>query len=539
MSLAALLLAIASFASMPLHAAELTLGETTFPNSGNEAAQEPFLRGLLLLHSFEYHDARKAFQDAQTADPGFAMAYWGEAMTHNHPIWLQENVDKAREVLNRLAPTAEERAAKAPTEREKAYLASLEILFGEGDKRQRDHAYAEALRQMRDAYPDDLDAASFYALALLGTCHDGRDTAVYMQAAAVVEEVFDRNPLHPGAAHYLIHSYDDPVHAPLGIRPAKIYAEIAPAAAHALHMPSHIFLALGWWNETAASNEDSWQAGEDKVKAEDLPLDRRNYHALLWLEYAYLQQGRYEEARKLLKIMQDDTASSDSTRAHRHLAYMRAHYLTETEAWASVPERPNADRLNLDPFAADHFAAGFTAIQTGRLDDAYAIYEAMRARREKEIADDNSREGYSSGYTRVGTLQTAAAEAMELQVLGMVQLVRGQEQDGLATLVRATEVEADAPFGYGPPVPVKPSNELLGEVYTTLGRYDEAKAQFESSLARAPRRTRSLLGLARAAGKLGDTATVERAHSTLREVLAGADSGLRELGEIGVVAAGR
>src|SRR5690606_18685322 len=171
------------------------------------------LRGLLMLHSFEYEDAREAFQEARRLDPAFAMAYWGEAMTHNHPIWQEQDRDAALEALGRLAPTPEERYAKAPTDREKDYLWTLDVLFGEGSKEARDFAYADALAELANAYPDDLDAAAFYALAILGTAHDGRDFATYMQAAAVAEEVFAANPRHPGAAHYLIHAYDDPVHA--------------------------------------------------------------------------------------------------------------------------------------------------------------------------------------------------------------------------------------------------------------------------------------------------------------------------------------
>jgi tetratricopeptide (TPR) repeat protein len=245
-----------------VRAQEVALGHTEFENSGAEAAQEPFLRGLLLLHSFEYEDAAEAFRAAQQADPGFALAYWGEAMTYNHPLWAQQDLDAARAALDRLAPTPEARRAKAPTERERAYVTAADALFGEGDKRARDHAFAEAMEHVHTAYPDDLDAAALYALSILGTSHDGRDVRTYMRAAAVAEEVFARNPDHPGAAHYLIHSYDDPIHAPLGVRAARAYSEIAPAAAHALHMPSHIFTALGLWDDVAHLNEASWAAAD-------------------------------------------------------------------------------------------------------------------------------------------------------------------------------------------------------------------------------------------------------------------------------------
>ena len=214
------------------------------------------------MHSFEYDDAKDAFDEAQKADPGFAMAYWGEAMTYNHAVWQQTAPDLAKAALARLAPTPEARLAKAPTAKEKDWIASLDALYGPGDKLARDLAYAEAMRRMYEKYPGDDEVAAFYALALLGTSHGGRDFSIYMKAAAIVEQVYSKNPQHPGAAHYLIHSYDDPIHAPLGLRYADAYSKIAPAASHALHMPSHIYFALGMWDEAAAINERSVKAAD-------------------------------------------------------------------------------------------------------------------------------------------------------------------------------------------------------------------------------------------------------------------------------------
>jgi tetratricopeptide (TPR) repeat protein len=206
------------------------LGRTEFPTSGSPAAQEHFLRGALLLHSFEYPDAAEEFRKAQALEPGFAMAYWGEAMTYNHPLWMEQDRDEARKTLQKLAPTPAARLAKAPTPRERMYLEAVEALYGEGERDARDRAYAEAMRRLHEAFPEDLDAEALYALSLLGTTEGKRDFAVYMKAAALVEDVFAKNREHPGAAHYLIHCYDDPIHAPLGMRAARVYAGIAPAA---------------------------------------------------------------------------------------------------------------------------------------------------------------------------------------------------------------------------------------------------------------------------------------------------------------------
>ena len=187
------------------------LGRIVFPTSGPAEAQKHFIRGVLLLHSFEYRKAREEFLSAQKVAPAFAMAYWGEAMTYNEPVWFAQDLSAARAALKRLP-------ANAPTERERAYLAAVEILYGEGSKESRDFAYATAMRRLHEKYPDDQEAAAFYALSLLGTCHQGRDFRTYMNAAAIAEALLAKNPEHPGALHYAIHSYDDPIHAPLGLR---------------------------------------------------------------------------------------------------------------------------------------------------------------------------------------------------------------------------------------------------------------------------------------------------------------------------------
>src|ERR1700676_5080542 len=202
------------------------LGATHFPNSGAPGAQRDFLRGLLLLHSFEYEAARKSFQAAEGTDPGFAMAYWGEALTYNHPLWGEQDLAAARSALARLAATPEERAAKAPTARERDYLASAEKLYGDGDKVQRDADYSAALGALVRAHPDDLDARAFYALSILGLTGGKRNVANYMRAAAEAEAVYEVDRSHPGALHYLIHAYDDPIHAPLGLRAARSYGKV-------------------------------------------------------------------------------------------------------------------------------------------------------------------------------------------------------------------------------------------------------------------------------------------------------------------------
>ena len=275
------------------------VGDVRFANSGSPAAQERFHYGLAQLHNFEYDDAARAFRAAQQADADFAMAYWGEAMTKNHPVWMEQDLGGARRILERLGSSREIRISKGPTERERAYLAAVEELYGAGDKNTRDLAYLNAMQSLHGAYADDVDAAAFFGLALLGSAHDGRDEGIYMRAASVLEEAFATHPNHPGLAHYLIHSYDDPAHASRGLPAARRYFAIAPAAPHALHMTSHIYLAAGMWNDVVAANERATSVAAGRARAAGR-VPASCGHANMWLMYGYLQQDRPSDARRIL-----------------------------------------------------------------------------------------------------------------------------------------------------------------------------------------------------------------------------------------------
>jgi tetratricopeptide (TPR) repeat protein len=485
------------------------LGQTQFANSGSAAAQESFLRGLLLLHSFEYEDAAEAFRQAEQIDPGFAMAYWGEAMTENHPLWMQQDRDAARKALARLAPTPEGRLAKAPTAREKAYLAAVETLYGDGDKASRDRAYADAMRRLHEAYPDDLDAAAFYALSLLGTTEGKRDFATYMKAAAVAEEVFAKNPLHPGAVHYLIHCYDDPIHAPLGMRPARVYAKIAPAATHALHMPSHIFFAMGMWPEAVASNEASWQASLDRAKRKGLGAGAHSHHALSWLAYADLQLGRFEDARRALAIMEADQKSSPSRETTNYLGSMRA-------AWVVETGRCSEDVLGMEsalgaPGAREFFVRGACSLAGNDRAGAEAALAAME-KPAPEAAGGHAHDGGSRNPAR----DREVAAVLRKELAAKIALAGGNGDEAVRLAAEAAAAEDAMTFDFGPPDVVKPSHELAGEILLALGRPAEAQKEFELALAHAPGRAQSLLGLARAAAKSGDAAASREAYGKLQ-----------------------
>jgi hypothetical protein len=514
------------------------LGRIDFPTSGSAEAQKYFLRGVLLLHSFEFEDAADEFRAAQKIEPGFAMAYWGEAMTRNHPLWMERDRDAAVEALKRLGATPEARRAKAPTAREKGYLDAVEALYGEGEKADRDGAYAESMRRLHEKYAEDLDAASFYALSLLGTTEGKRDIPTYMKAAGIAEEVFAKNPLHPGAVHYLIHCYDDPVHAPLGMRVARVYAKIAPAAGHALHMPSHIFFASGMWEEAAASNAAAWKASLERSQRKKLGPDDHNYHALLWLEYANLELGRYADARRALALIEKDAAESKSTRARSHLAMMRAAYLVETRQW-------DGDTARLSAAADDLPQKGLALFVEG----ARALERRDRAAAEKALADlqavakanaEGSHSGTGMSYMMHRSSGADAVMAKELEA--KLLFTRGETDRALALGREAASAEDTLNFEFGPPVVVKPAHELLGEMLLEAKRASEARREFETSLSKTPGRALALLGLARSAAQSGDAAAARQAYGELAKVWRRADTDLperREVASIGAMASAR
>jgi len=521
------------------------LGKLDFPTSAPPEAQEHFLRGVAALHSFWYDEAETEFQAAQKADPGFALAAWGEAMTHNHPIWGEEDLVAARGVLQRLAPTPAERAAKAPTEREKAWLAAVEALYGEGEKPARDRAYSAAMEKIRERWPDDVEAGSFYALSLIGPAWttDGATFGepkerLLMQAAAILEELFARNPQHPGVVHYLIHAYDDPTHAPLGLRAARVYAQVAPAAHHALHMPSHIFVQLGRWADVSASNEAAWAASVAWTERRKLPAEKRDFHSLSWLSYSYLQQGRYGKAREMLDIARKAAAESPAPRIAEALDGMEARYLVETRSWSEAKLPPPAaapvQAASVDdtkPAAGAHcgspaavpsanhgsmiFAAGLAAARRGdgaTVDEAVARLEAL------------PKGGRTYGADSTGV--------MKKEISGLALFAKGRKDEGLALLAAAAKAEDAMNPPSGPPDLLKPAQELYGEALLEAGKAEEAAAQFHSSLLRMPQRSASLLGAARAAVKLGHEEEARRLYADLAAIWQQADQDLADIAEV-------
>lgn len=504
------------------NAQQTKLGKVHFPTSGSEQAQAHFLRGLAALHSFWFEEALDEFRQSTAADPNFAMGYWGEAMAYNHPLWAEQDTDSGRKTVAKIKDTSK------ITAREQAYIDAVRALYGEGDKLSRDKAYSAVMERVHRDYPDDLEAACFYALSLLGTVRPG-DKGFRRQAlaGAIALDVYQKNPDHPGAAHYIIHAFDDPEHAILALPAARRYAEIAPEAHHARHMPAHIFLQLGMWPEAAASNESAWAVSDAWVRRKGLPLSARDYHSLHWLAYVYLQQGRYGKAEELLPMNRKDDAG-------RYNGDMIAAFIVETERWDlaaryfaaggasdggemaghAAHSAPAAMPMGQRSQSLPSFIRGLAAAKTGSPEAARFAAELQAARKQQGDA-------YSA----------KAAEIKELEVTAAAAASRRSYDEAIELMRRATSIEEEMSPPSGPPSLIKPSHELFGEILLGANRPKEASAQFAIALLRQPNRARSLLGVARAAAKAGDTKAAVEAYSKLLRKWNLADANLPELRE--------
>ena len=513
-------------------AQQSSLGRVDFPvTTASEQARTHFLRGVAALHSFWFEEALEAFRESTRLAPDFAMGYWGEAMAHNHPLWAEQDADSARRALAKIGDTSR------LTARERAYLDAVRVLYGEGDKQARDAAYASAMEKVYRAYPEDLEAAALYALSLLGTVRPGeKGFARQMKAGAVALDVYAKNPDHPGAAHYIIHAFDDPEHAVLALPAARRYAEIAPEAHHARHMPSHIFIQLGMWPDAARSNESAWAASEAWVRRKNLGEDLRDYHSLHWLTYSYLQQGRHAKAGEALATFRRAIAAGEAPRARRGYPASAAAFVVETERWDAADELfsaapPQAEPARPAPAAHAHdaggagnapspyasFARGLAAVARRRFEEAAARAAELRAARAAASAGDAYR--------------ARQLEIMELEVAAALDSARGRHAEAVEQMRRAAALEEEMSPPSGPPDVIKPSHEMLGEVLLRAGRAPEAAEQFAASLRRQPNRTRSLLGAARAAALSGDRARAASLYAELLRVLEQADDGLPEARE--------
>jgi hypothetical protein len=538
--LAALL--IASVAA-PSRARQSQLGKVDFSTSGSEKAQQHFLRGVAALHSFWYEEALDAFREATKVDPDFMMGYWGEAMAHNHPLWSEQDTEAARKVVAKIKDSPK------LSGKEIAFLNAVKALYGEGDKRARDQAYSAAMEKLYNDNPDDLEAASFYALSLLGLWRpEDKGYRLQAKAGAIALDVYKKNPDHPGAAHYIIHAFDDPEHAIIALPAARRYAEIAPDAHHARHMPSHIFLQLGMWPEAAASNETAWAVSDAWVRRKNLSISLRDYHSLHWLLYVYLQQGRYSKAEELLSLMQKTMQESKYDNKLRpnyyanNYANMASTLIVETGRWDLASKLFDPIEGQAGESAGAHAAHGgpqpvesagtMRRSNVGQVLPTFIRGLAAAARgsaeAEKSLAKLQELRNQSAAPD---AYRAKPGEIRELEIAALQASSKKNYDEAISLMKKATALEEEMAPPSGPPSLVKPSHELFGEILLAAGRPKEAAAQFATALLRQPNRARSLIGAARAASASGDTRGAASAYARFLKQWQQADPGLPELRE--------
>ncbi len=492
------------------------LGTVHFATSCAPSTRADFDRGIALLHSFWFSAAVEAFDAVLTADPSCAMAHWGIAMSWwSNPFG---GFRSPRALEAGAAAVAAARAAGSATPRERAYVMAVGQLYDDTarrDQRTRVVAYEKAMAELVAAHPDDVEARIFYALALGQTALPTDKTyANQLEAAAILEEEFARQPEHPGLAHYIIHSFDVPPLASRGLRAARRYAAIAPDAPHALHMPSHTFTRLGLWEDSIATNLASAAAARRDAGAASEEL-----HALDYQAYAYLQTAQDAAARRTIDLVAPLASRIPNAGAGSAAPPSAGYY-----AVAAIPARCALERAAWEEAAAlvpattafgwvdavTHFARALGAARLGRVDAARQDVARLAA------LADTVRATKDAYWTEQVEIQRLGAEAW-------VTLAAGDAPAALRMMREAADREDATEKAALTPGPVKPARELLGEMLLQLKQPQEARTAFETTLKKEPNRFRAVYGAARAAQAAGDLAAARRYYGQLVTIAAKAD----------------
>lgn len=529
--LAILALAMAADAQHSEHSHEPQLGKLSFQTSCNAGANGLVQQGLGWLHSFEYEQAARVFSQAATADAGCAIAHWGVAASYYHPLWAPPS---AAELEKGSAALAKAEAAGAQSPRERDYIAALETFYREAGNR--DHqtrvlAYSAALEQLHKRYPEDRDAAVFYALSLVaaGTMDKDPQFSKEKQAGAILNQVLAEAPDHPGVAHYLIHSFDYPALAALALPAARRYAAIAPASPHAQHMPSHIFVRLGLWDEAIKSNLASEAAARALAKAQGLPdSSSERLHAMDYLAYGYLQTGQDKEADRVLAELNAIKRADPPifTVAYAATA-IPARMVLERRQWSQAAslQLPNTVRglapLGNYQWAQAHilFARAVGAARSGNTQLAQDEIRKLAAIEASLVVPP----GTYDWRTQVA-IQHTIAEAW-------LAFASGRKVESLQVMRVAADMDDAAEKHPVTPGAILPAREQLGELLIELGQPAGALVEYEASLKRAPRRLAGIYGAARAAKAAGDAQKARDYYVQLLELTTNGDANRAEVKE--------
>jgi tetratricopeptide (TPR) repeat protein len=496
------------------------LGRAHMETSCAPAVSVDFDRALALLHNFWYARALERFNQVAKNDPECAMAYWGAAMTYNHPFW-----DPPSQADETAAWALVQKGLKArhASTREKLYLAAVAALYkdaGAGTKSIRVGNYRDAMAAVYARYPDD-ETKLFYGLSILGAIPEGsKGFERQGRAAKLFEEVYARQPDHPGVLHYLIHAYDDPEHAQLGLKAARAYANAAAAVPHALHMPSHIFTRLGYWDESAATNLRGWNVSENDVKRARESGAYRDFHNLNYLEYAYIQLGRYRDAQHTVDIiaaqyraLPDKTTAPDTPELQSRHVRGRTIY--------AVPDRVVYGYFDM---------LTRLVVESGRWDDVAKIpllvpsrdFAAVKLQWEAKAAAvrKNAAAAGAAAAKLVSLSQEPGQHPFAKLIIGLqaketeafAAEASGDSDNAIARLKEAVAIEDSIDDLSQPPYPVIPANELCGNLLLELNRPAEAAIYFRKALSRTPNRPKVIFGLGRAAEMQGDTETAKKRY---------------------------
>src|SRR5450631_990504 len=490
------------------------LGKVHFETSCKPEAQKLFDRGMLYQHSFWYRASQKTFEDVLKADPECAIAYWGIALSL---LWNPHTTPAAQNLAEGSAALAKAKSIGAKTERERDYLAALGAMYADYDKvdhRTRLLAYAKAMEQLAQRYPADDEAQIHYALALNTSASPSDKTyANQLKGAAILEEIAKRQPQHPGVAHYLIHLYDYPAIADKGLEAARRYAKIAPAAAHALHMPSHIFTRVGYWTESIDSNVAAQRAAKEATDFHD------QLHSMDYLVYAYLQLGQDAKAKAVLDNMNTVTGFTETFLPGPYaLAVLPARYAIERGDWkaaAGLQVRPSP-LANVQ--AITYFARALGAARSIN-PEAAKIDIAKLAELRDTLRD--AKDGYWSEQVDI-QWQVATA---------WVLYAEGKRDEALNAMSAAADVEDKTEKHPVTPGVPKPARELYGVMLLDSGNAEEALTAFEATLKKEPNRLGAYVGAATSAEKAGDKAKAKDYYEKIVAIADGADNSRTEVAD--------
>lgn len=496
------------------HHHELTeeeVGSVHFATSCSKSVETSFNHAIALLHSFQYENTRHAFEEVWQRDPECAMAQWGIAMSHYHGLWASGDPVAGRSAVLKAQAIAS--ANSKTTAREKQYIDALAEIYREDGKDNAAHArvFEEKMAGLQDRYPDDTEAAIFHALTLKITASKtDRTFANERKCGEILEPIFQKLPHHPGVAHYLIHCYDNPVLAEKGLNAARMYARIAPASAHANHMPSHIFTRVGSWDESIASNRRSAElAAHDEATSKNGEARDQRLHAMDYLEYAYLQSGHVQQASAILEEMKSLPPVSGLTLTGDYaLAAVPARNTVELGNWKQASELQARSEGVPWAEAITWLAVGVGGARSGNLARAAEAEKKLAALRDATAKLNNS---YWSNQI----------EVQRREVASWISQANGDHEEAVRGMRSAAELEESMDKDAVTPGPVVPAREMLAELLLVGKKPEPALTEYQSVLKVAPNRFNALYGAATAADLAGQPELANQFFRKLTEIAGG------------------